>query len=305
MKFDIICLGEALIDNVNNIKSPGGAPLNVASVASLYNLKVGFIGKIGNDDEGKILLNLMNELSIDTTNVLIDTLHPTTQAFVSLNNNGDRSFTFNRENSADIFLTKDELNISNLQNTKILHFGSLSLVNSNYEEATLYAINTAKQNNSIISYDPNYRPLLWNGKKEAINKMCRYLHLVDVLKISLDELFLITNKFNINDSLKEINKYNIKIVLITDNQNGAYIYFNNSVINVPTIEVTPIDTTAAGDTFIGTFLSLLIINNKNLNNITINDIIKYTKIACINASTTTTYFGGIPSILKIKNTITN
>lgn len=300
MKFDLLCIGEALIDNINNMKNPGGAPLNVACCASVYNLNVGFIGKIGNDVEGKILLKQMNDLNINITNVIIDNIHPTTQAYVSLNKNGDRSFSFNRENSADIFLKKNELNIEILQNTKVLHFGSLSLVNKTYEEATIEAINTAKQNNAIISYDPNYRELLWNSKNEAINKMCRYLHLVDILKISLDELYLISNQANLNDALNYISKYNIKIILITDSQNGAYIYFNNSIINIPTIKVNPIDTTAAGDTFIGTFLSLFIINNKSLDNMTLEEIIKYTKTACVNASITTTYIGGIPSILKLK-----
>lgn len=305
MKFDLLCIGEALIDNINSTKNPGGAPLNVAATAAIYNLKVGFIGKIGNDEEGTILLNQMNELSIDTSNVIIDSIHPTTQAFVNLNNDGDRTFTFNRNNSADIYLKKQDLNVNILKNTKILHFGSLSLVNETYEETTKFAISIAKENNAIISYDPNYRPFLWKSEIEAISMMTKYLHLVDILKISLDELFLITNKTNLNDSLKIINKYNIKIILITDNANGAIVYFNNILYNISTINVNPIDTTAAGDTFIGTFLSLLIINNNNLNNITAEDIISFTKQSCINASITTTYMGGIPSILKLKNTITN
>ena len=175
MKFDLLCIGEALIDNINEIKNPGGAPLNVAATAAIYNLKVGFIGKIGNDEEGNILLNQMNELGIDTSNVIIDNIHPTTQAFVSLNSNGDRSFTFNRKNSADIYLNKDELDIYKLQNTKVLHFGSLSLVNKTYEESTLLAIKIAKENKAIISYDPNYRPLLWNNEQEAILKAKKFM----------------------------------------------------------------------------------------------------------------------------------
>ncbi len=307
MKFDVLCLGEALIDNITvnntNIPNPGGAPFNVACIVSYFNLKSSFIGRIGNDQEGQIIISTMNKFNVDQNNIIIDKYHPTTQAYVTLDSKGDRSFTFNRETSADIQLTINDINKNSIINTRIFHFGSLSLVNKTYEEATKYALEIAKENNVIISYDPNYRKPLWKSEKEAINAMCRYLHFVDILKISLDELYLITNENNLDLALHKLNIYNLKIILVTDGDNGAYLKYNNEVIKIDTIKVDTIDTTAAGDIFFGTFLSLIIKNNISLQTITIDNIINYTKIACINASISTTYIGGISSILKLKNTL--
>ena len=300
MKYDIICLGEALIDNItiNNItqKNPGGAPFNVAAVTSYNNINTSFIGKIGNDYEGIIIQKTANDFHINTDNLLIDNLHPTTQAFVSLDPNGNRSFTFNRDKSADIYLNKNDINQELFKNTKIFHFGSLSLVNETYDEATVFSIHLAKANNAIISYDPNYRKPLWESEKQAIETMCRYLHLVDILKISIDELYLITNTNDLTKAIENIKQYNIKIILITCDKDGAYIYHNNILNKVDTITIIPVDTTAAGDIFMGTFLSLLIKNNKSIIDITTNEVINYTQVACEKASLSTTQVGGITSL---------
>ena len=307
MYLDIVCLGEALIDfhAKDNIKeynpNPGGAPLNVACTMARYNCKTGFIGRIGNDKEGELIRKVFRDFHINDSNLIIDTIHPTTQAFITLDTNGERYFSFNRSNSADIFLTKKDINPELIKKAKMFHFGSLSLVNDSYEEATKYALELAKENNAIITFDPNFREPLWKNKNQAIKKILKYLPHVDILKLSMEELFLITKETNYITALKKLEKYNISIILVTDGANGAMVKVKCIISNVPAIKLDPIDTTGAGDIFLGTFLTQIIRKNKPINEISYNEITAYTKKACMQASLSTLVKGGIPAIYKLEH----
>ena len=306
MYLDIICLGEALIDFTigNNINEydphPGGAPLNVACTMARYNCKTGFIGKIGNDKEGALIKQAIKDFHINDSYLLVDNQHPTTQAFISIDANGDRHFSFNRNDSADIFLTKKDIDPEFIKKAKIFHFGSLSLVSDSYEDATKYALEIAKENKAIISFDPNFREQLWKNKNQAIKKIIKYLSHVDILKISTDELQLITKEKSPMIGLKKLEKYNIPIILLTDGKNGAMVKSGNIIGNVKTIKIDPIDTTAAGDIFLGTFLTQIIRKNKPLNEISYSDLLTFTKKACIQASLSTLTKGGIPAVYKLE-----
>lgn len=307
MYLDIVCLGEALIDfsmsnNPNEyIPNPGGAPLNVACTMARYNCKTAFIGKIGDDKEGELIRKAIKDFHVNDSNLIIDKEHPTTQAFITNDDNGNRHFSFNRINSADIYLNKNEINLEIIKKTKVFHFGSLSLVNDSYEKATKLALDTAKKVNAIISFDPNYREPLWKNKNQAIKKILQYLPFVDILKLSIEELQLITKEMNPILALKKLEKYNITLFLITDGKNGAMIKHKSLISNVKTIKLDPLDTTAAGDIFLGTFLTQVIRKNKSLYEISFNEYTTYVQKACIQASLSTLTKGGIPSIYKLEN----
>ncbi len=185
----------------------------------------------------------------------MDKNYSTTLAHVSLSETGERSFTFERNPGADTQLTKEELNQDILSRTKIFHFGSLSLTNEPAREATYEAIKIAKQNGAIISYDPNYRALLWESQEAAMEQMRGPLELVDILKISDEECELITGHDDINVSCKLLLNQGIKVVVITLGKAGALIGHDGKVRHVVGCGSTGVvDTTGAGDSFWGGFL---------------------------------------------------
>ena len=301
MYYDLVSLGEILIDfkvdqKNNYIKNPGGAPLNVCAVLSKYNCKTTFIGKVGDDDLGKYLKDTMDKLTIDSSNLIFDPLHQTTQAFITTDKNGERYFSFKRDNTADLFLTKEDVNPDVINNSKVFHFGSLSLVNKTYEEATKYALDIAKQSSCIISFDPNYREDLWKNKQLAIKKIIKYLPYVDILKVSTEEAQMITKTTSTIDAITSLTKYKIPIILVTDGENGAMFKYKSFIGNAKTIKVNPVDTTGAGDIFLGTFLTMIIKYFKPLNQLTYEELLSYINKACHQASLSTEKHGAIPSI---------
>lgn len=301
MYYDVVCLGEILIDFKVDEKNtyhrnPGGAPLNVCATMAKYNCKTTIIGKVGNDDLGKYLKQSLDNLSIDSSNLVFDNDHITTQAFITTDKSGERYFSFKRENTADLFLNKHDINFNIFKNAKIFHFGSLSLVNSSYQRATLESISKAKENNCIISFDPNYREMLWKNKMLAIKKITKVLPLVDIIKLSSEEAQLITKTTSNIAALKELEKYKIPVILLTDGKNGAMVKYKQIIGNVKAPKVTPIDTTGAGDIFLGTFLTMIAKYAKPIDSLSYDELLSYTKRACKQASLSTQKEGAINSI---------
>ena len=175
--YDVTALGELLIDFTENGTSaqgnpileanPGGAPCNVLAMLSRLGKKVAFIGKVGKDMFGEQLKNAIEEVGIDSRNLVIDEDVRTTLAFVHTYPDGDRDFSFYRNPGADMMLTKEEVQVDLIQNSKIFHFGTLSSTHEGVKEATRYAIDVAKENGCIISFDPNLRPPLWKDLEDA------------------------------------------------------------------------------------------------------------------------------------------
>ena len=199
--FDITAIGEILIDltqssvNEQNIPlftaNPGGAPANLAVAASRLGASTAFIGKVGADAFGSLLRQTLLNNNVDVTGLSTDTSLPTTLAVVSLDASGERSFSFYRNPSADINLQTDDISADQLTATHFLHFGSVSLTTDPARSTTLSAVKTAKEAGAVISYDPNYRARLWPNEETAIQKMSEPLHLVDILKLSDEELPLL------------------------------------------------------------------------------------------------------------------
>ena len=309
--FDITTVGEILIDltqtgiSDNGIPiytaNPGGAPANVAVAASKLGAKTAFIGKVGNDSFGRFLCDTLQKYNVSTDGVITDKSANTTLAVVSVNENGERSFSFYRKNSADTLLSENEITDLQMSNTHILHFGSVSLTDEPSRTATISAVRRAKNLGATITYDPNYRESLWNSLDEAVERMKKPLDLVDILKVSDEELPLISGKTDVEDGAKYLcDKYNIKLVLVTLGAKGAYYRFKDCAGIVDGVSVTVADTNGAGDTFFGAFLSRMVYmgkyNPSDLTEDEIKDMLAFSNNA---AAITTSRSGAIPAMPTI------
>lgn len=306
--FDITTVGEILIDLTQTgisdcgipiyTANPGGAPANVAVAASKLGASTAFIGKVGDDSFGRFLCDTLKKYNVSTDSVITDKHANTTLAVVSVNENGERSFSFYRKNSADTLLSENEITDLQMKNTHILHFGSVSLTDEPSRTATISAVRRAKSFGAVISYDPNYRPSLWNSEDEAVEQMKKPLDSVDILKVSDEELPLISGKTNIDDGAEYLcDKYNIKLVLVTLGAKGAYYRFKDCAGIVDGVSVAVADTNGAGDTFFGAFLSRMAYMGKyNPSDLTEDEIKNMVAFSNNAAAITTSRSGAIPAM---------
>lgn len=257
---DIICVGEMVIDFLPGeesgvyIRKAGGAPANVAIAAARNGLKSGFCGCVGDDDFGRFLFDTLrsNNVAVLCPEMIKEAI--TTMAFVTLNSDGERSFTFARKPGADMFLTRAHVDNAGVTETKVLHAGSCSLSRNPAADATVYAMEQAKKAGRLVSFDVNYRNLLWDDDREAARKAVQdVLPLVDFLKISEEELDFVDG-----DIAGAARKYGISLIVETLGSKGARCFWNDRVITVPGIKAKCVDTTGAGDAFWGGFISSLI-----------------------------------------------
>ena len=262
--------------------------------------KTAFIGKVGQDAFGQILKNTIDNVGISSEGLVFDDKVNTTLAFVNTDENGERSFSFYRNPGADMMLTEEEVNFELIRNSKIFHFGTLSMTHEKVRIATKKAIEEAKKQNILISFDPNLRPLLWedlNLAKEQIDFGCS---VCDILKIEDEEAKFLTNCDNIDEAVEILkNKYNIKLILLTAGSKGSIAYYKDLVIKQEAyLQDNTIDTTGAGDTFCGSCLGYIIDNNiDELNEEKIKDMLSFASAA---ASIVTTRKGAICSMPEIE-----
>lgn len=304
--YDIVSLGEILIDFVPDgiddfgdekfLCKAGGAPLNVLATGAKFGLDTAFIGKVGNDIFGKKLKKTLKENRIDESSVKVDMLHNTTLAFVKLDENGDRDFSFYRNFGADIFIDKSDVDTEKIAKSKIFHFGSLSFTDEPMKSATLFALETAKKNGCIISYDPNYRPPLWKCEADAVKAMRENLSYADIVKLSRDELTLIAKTDNIADAIGIIHSYGVSAVVVTDGANDVYFSMGNGIVCLPSIKVNAIDTTGAGDIFFGTFLTGFVKDGADMNGLDNEKMKRYVTKAIEKSAESVTKKGAIASI---------
>lgn len=267
---DVVALGELLIDFTNNGVSgqgndmyeanPGGAPCNVLSFLQKMGYATAFIGKVGKDSFGALLKDALEEQRIDTRGLLFDEKVPTTLAFVHTAPDGDRDFSFYRNPGADMMLCRQEVDASLIQSAKIFHFGSLSMTSGQAEEATRYAIETAKKNGVLVSFDPNLRPPLWSDLRVAKEKIAYGLSQCDILKISDNEVEFMTGEQDIEKGVQKIiGQYQIPFVCATMGKDGSKAFYGNHVVTrTPYHSDKTIETTGAGDTFCGSMLHFIL-----------------------------------------------
>lgn len=301
----IVTIGELLVDLtqtgvdekgiIQYSANPGGAPANVAVAASLMGAEAAFVGKVGDDSFGNMLKNTLTSKNVDICGLALDKDNPTTLAVVSVDGSGERSFSFYRDHSADVMLTKDDINTELIDKCDILHFGSVSLTDEPSASAVKYAVEYAKSKGKVVSYDPNFRPLLWKDKAEAVLKMRSLSKFVDIIKVSDEEALLLTDENNIESAARSLLNEGIRVVLVTLAENGAYYLTKNNSGYVSAFTGEVADTNGAGDTFFGTFLNFaddLSALEKNENNALENAV----RFSCAAAGLSTRRSGAIPSM---------
>ena len=269
-EFHVTALGELLIDFTENGLSnqgnflmeanPGGAPCNVLAMLTKLGKKTAFIGKVGNDFLGKHLKKVAEDVGIDTRNLLLDDEVHTTLAFVHTYADGDRDFSFYRNPGADMNLRAEEIDEELIANSQIFHFGSLSLTHPGVREATKKALKIARENNCLISYDPNLREPLWKSLDEAAEQIAFGMTQCDVLKISDNEIQWFTGKEDFDEGIRVLqDTYHIPLILLSMGRDGSRAYYRDMKVEAkPFLQKNTIETTGAGDTFCACVLNYVL-----------------------------------------------
>ena len=259
---DVLCVGEMVIDFLPGeesgcyIRNAGGAPANVAIAVARNGLRSGFLGKVGDDDFGRFLISVLEENAVENVCKEMTSQAVTTMAFVTLHEGGERTFTFARKPGADMLLSIDDINPEVIEQSTIVHAGSCSLSKSPAAEATMKALALAHEHGKLVTFDVNYRNLLWDGDEAAaVAAVRRILGFVDFLKISEEEVTL----FGGEESLLQLMRENgITLVVETLGAAGARCFLDGEIIEVEGRKANAVDATGAGDAFWGGFLSSLI-----------------------------------------------
>ncbi len=302
--YDVVALGELLIDFTQNGISdqgnpvfeanPGGAPCNVLAMLKKLDKNCAFIGKVGDDMFGRSLRDTVSDIGIDTSSLLLDQSVNTTLAFVRTFENGDRDFSFYRNPGADMMLTADEIPEDMLANTRIFHFGTLSMTHDAVREATKKAVRIAKENGAMISFDPNLRPPLWSSLEAAREQIEWGLSQCDILKIADNEIEFISGSSDFDEGAAYLKKNfpNIRLLNVTAGPDGSYSYYGDKKIFVPAFKLGgTIETTGAGDTFCACAQAFAL--DKGLDDLTDDDLTAMLRFANAAAYIVTTKKGAI------------
>ncbi len=302
-KYDVTALGELLIDFTENGVSgqgnplfeanPGGAPCNVLAMLTKLGHKTAFIGKVGDDFFGKQLKEAIEEVGIDSTGLCMDKEIHTTLAMVHTYPDGDRDFSFYRNPGADMMLKESEVKEELIKESKLFHFGTLSMTHEDVRKATKKAIQIAEDAGNIISFDPNLREPLWNSLDEAKEQILYGLSHCHILKISDNEIQWLTGQEDYTDGVKWIlERYQIPLILVSMGKEGSRAYYGGKMVEVkPFIQKNTIETTGAGDTFCGCVLHYIC--EHGLDNLTEENLFEMLQFANAAASIITTRKGAL------------
>ena len=301
--YDAVALGELLIDFTENGISPqgnplleanpGGAPCNVLAMLNQLGKKTAFIGKVGNDQFGTMLKAALQEVNIETKGLLMDDSVHTTLAFVHTFPDGDRDFAFYRNPGADMMLTKEEVSEDLIRSSRLFHFGTLSSTHKGVREATRYALEVAKKEQLLITFDPNLRPPLWENLEDARTEILYGMSQCDVLKISDNEMEFLTGTDDYDRGVNLLlEKYPIPLVLVTLGKEGSRAYYQGRKVEAaPFLQEKTIETTGAGDTFCASVLNYVL--DHGLENLTDENLTEMLTFANAGASIITTRKGAL------------
>ena len=303
-KYDVVALGELLIDFTENGLSeqgnplleanPGGAPCNVLSMLQKLGDKTAFIGKVGNDGFGHLLTKAVQERGIDTTGLVYDNDVHTTLALVLKKENGDRDFAFYRNPGADMNLKEEEVNESLIASSSIFHFGTLSLTDESVKMATQKAVKAAKENGLTITFDPNLREPLWRSLEEAHEQVAWGLQQADVVKISDNEITWFTGMDNYDEGIAFLQKEypNLKLICLSMGGDGSKAVYRDIHVAYPAfLQEATIETTGAGDTFCACMIHTVLENGiDHLDEEKLKEMLKFANAA---ASLVTTKKGAL------------
>lgn len=309
---DVTALGELLIDFTQNGTSeqgnslfeanPGGAPCNVLAMLSKLGHKTAFIGKVGNDSFGKELKRVLEEVGIDATNLTMDDEVHTTLALVHTLADGDRDFSFYRNPGADMMLTEEDIPEDLIRDSKIFHFGTLSMTHEGVRNATKKALKIAKKSGCIISFDPNLRPPLWDSLENAKEQVLYGLQFCDILKISDNEIQWLTGKEDYTDGVNWIlDRYHIPLILISMGKEGSRAYYKGNMVEAaPFLQKNTIETTGAGDTFGGCVLHYVLEHGlEGLTEDNLTDMLRFANAAAALITTRKGALRVMPSIEEV------
>lgn len=305
--FDVIALGELLVDFTDNGLSPqgntvfeanpGGAPCNVLAMLKKLGRSCSFVGKVGNDVFGRQLRQVVREAGIDTGGLVMDDAVRTTLAIVKTAANGDRDFSFYRNPGADMMLTEAEIPEQSIANSRIFHFGTLSMTHDTVRNATIKAISCAKSGGVLISFDPNLRPPLWDSLESAKRQISYGLAQCDILKIADNELLFMTGERDFDRGAAALRRQypNIRLLNVTAGADGSYSYYGDLRVFEPSFLLGgTIETTGAGDTFCACVLDFVL--EHGLAGLTEADLSRMLRFANAAAYLVTTKRGAIRSM---------
>ena len=305
--YDVTALGELLIDFAPKsvdaagyptlAANPGGAPGNFLAALNKYGCSVAMIGKVGEDMFGKLLINTLKAAGIETKGIVVDPTQFTTLAFVSLDESGNRDFSFCRKPGADTCLTIAEVDPAMITDTRVFHFGTLSLTNDPVRQATQQAVALAKEKGVLISLDPNLRKPLWPNEEQAKAAIEWSLRQADIVKISDEEIEFLWGMTPEAGAKKLLNEYGVSLVYATLGPKGCYASTRNAsvTVNSPT-GIKVVDTTGAGDIFGGSAMSRFLRYDKKPADLTADELREIVTFACTAASLSTQKHGGISSV---------
>lgn len=306
-RFDVVALGELLVDFTENGLSgqgntlfeanPGGAPCNVLAMLKKLDRSCAFAGKVGEDMFGRLLCGVAAEAGICMDHLVFDRDARTTLAFVKTFPNGDRDFSFYRAPGADMMLTEEELPLEVIANSRIFHFGTLSMTHEGVRKATCRAIDCAREGGALISFDPNLRPPLWADLEEARAQIGYGLARCHILKIADNELEFMTGEtdFDRGAAILRETYPNIRLLNVTAGADGSYSYYEDKRVFVPACKLGgTIETTGAGDTFCACVLNFVL--EHGLDGLTEDDLTGMLRFANTAAYLVTTRKGAIRSM---------
>lgn len=306
MPYELTAFGEILIDFTHSnpgedgpalfAQNPGGAPGNVCVAINRLGGKSAFLGKVGEDMHGDLLRRTLEKENVSTKGLLNDPDSFTTLAFVSVDENGERSFSFARKPGADTRMAAEEIDLDEIRDGKIFHVGSLSLTHEPARSATIHALKSAQDFGKMISYDPNYRASLWNSEEEAIEAMRSLIPYAQIMKISDEETALLTGKADPKEAAQELIRQGVQIAAVTLGADGALIANKEGSRIVPGFRSEVADTNGAGDSFWGTMLYQIGVSGKKPEELTLDELAEMTRFANAAAALTCTKHGAIPAL---------
>jgi fructokinase len=271
-RIDVVTMGELLIDFVSStagisirnshefIKAAGGAPANVAVGVRRFDRSSAFIGKVGNDEFGSFLVDMLTREGVDTRGIRYENQARTALAFVSLGEKGEREFMFYRHPSADMLLDPGEVDLSIIAQSRVFHHGSISLINEPVRSATRAAITAARDAGALVSYDPNLRLSLWKSPHEARKVILSAFHTADLIKLSHDEMSFLTGAATVDEGKSRLRSIaeDHCLIIVTRGKQGCTFVRGETCFDVPGFNVRVVDTTGAGDAFVAGLLVGLI-----------------------------------------------
>ena len=312
MKYDVVALGELLIDFAPRSVSdtgyptlaanPGGAPGNFLAALNKYGCSAAMIGKVGDDMFGRLLISTLKNAGIGTGGVVVDPDVFTTLAFVSLDASGNRDFSFARKPGADTCLTPGEVDKALIKSARVFHFGTLSLTDEPAASATREAVALAKKNGVLVSLDPNLRKPLWKSEKDARAAIEWSLRQADIVKISDEEIAFLWGLSPEEGAGKLLGEYGVSLVYATLGPKGCHAANGAHAVTVASPEgIKAVDTTGAGDIFGGSAMSRFLKYNKAPSDLNGKELEELVRFACAAASLSTLKHGGITSVPELED----